>query len=161
MQQKLILIFLFLISFTGFCQQKTTPEVVDFEGVSPLLSATDDKIYIINFWATWCAPCIKEIPYFEQILEKYQDQKVEVILVSLDFAEHLENRVIPFIEKNNIQSQVVVLDDTNSNYWIPLVHPQWSGAIPATLIYHKNHRKFYEKSFTYNELENELKTFLP
>lgn len=161
MRYILVLFFLILVNCLGFSQQKPAPAVVDFEGVSPLLSATDDKIYIINFWATWCAPCIKEIPYFEQIYSNYKHQNVEVILISLDFAEHIERRVIPFMEKNNLQSKVVVLDDTNSNYWIPLVDPQWSGAIPATLIYHKNHRKFYEKSFTYNELENELKTFLP
>lgn len=79
----------------------------------------------------------------------------------MDFAEHLERRVIPFIERNNLLSKVVLLDDTNSNFWIPKVSEHWSGAIPATLIYNKNQRKFYEKSFTYNELENELKTFLP
>jgi hypothetical protein len=68
--------------------------------------------------------------------------------------------LIPFIKKRNLQSEVVLLDDTNENVWIPAINENWSGALPATLIYNKNNRKFYEQSFTYEALENELKTFL-
>lgn len=119
-----------------------------------------DSIYIINFWATWCKPCIKELPAFEKIASDYSDEKVKVLLVSLDFPDKLDGQVIPFIKKNNIQSEVVLLDDPDANSWIPKVSPQWSGAIPATVIYKMDNRKFYEQSFTFEELETELKTYL-
>jgi len=134
--------------------------VYDFEAFAHILEQEDDKIYVVNFWATWCKPCIKELPEFEAIVENYGNQGVEVILVSLDFSEKLKSHVIPFIEEHNLQSKVVLLDDTDSNTWIPKVAEQWSGAIPATIIYSKDSRKFYERTFTYNELETELKTFL-
>ncbi len=134
--------------------------VYDFEAFSHILEQEDDKIYIVNFWATWCKPCIKELPEFEAIGANYADQEVEVILVSLDFSEKLESHVLPFIEEHNLKSRVVLLDDTDSNTWIPKVAEEWSGAIPATIIYSKKERKFYERTFTYNELETELKTFL-
>ena len=124
------------------------------------LQKKNDSIYIINFWATWCKPCIKELPAFEKLASNYSDKKVKLLLVSLDFPDKLESQVIPFIERNNIQSEVVLLDDADANSWIPKVSPQWSGAIPATIIYKKNTRKFYEQSFTFEELEAELKTFL-
>jgi len=136
-------------------------QVYDFDGFEPLLYKNDDKTYIVNFWATWCKPCIKELPYFEEIAAKYKNQNVEVLLVSLDFSEKLETHVIPFIEKHNIKSKVVLLDDVNSNRWIPKVSEMWSGAIPATVIYNNNKREFYEGTFTYEQLETELKTFLP
>lgn len=133
---------------------------LDYNGLKPLLQKEDDKTYIVNFWATWCAPCVKELPYFEEINESYADKNVEVVLVSLDFPDQVEKRLIPFLEKRQLQSKVVLLDDTNENFWINDIDSSWSGAIPATLIYNKSNRKFYEQSFDYTALENELKQFL-
>lgn len=116
--------------------------------------------YVINFWATWCKPCVKELPYFEKIASDYSEKNVKVLLVSLDFPDKIESQVIPFLEKNNIKSEVVLLDDPDANSWIPKVSPNWSGAIPATVIYKNEKRKFYEQSFTFDELENELKLFM-
>ncbi|APY10112.1 thioredoxin [Seonamhaeicola sp. S2-3] len=135
-------------------------EIYDFNGLQPLLNKTDDTVYVINFWATWCAPCVKELPYFEDLYANYKDDNVEVILVSLDFPHQFETKLKPFIKKNKLQAKVVVLDDVDSNSWIPKVNKDWSGSIPATIIYKNDKRSFFEKSFTYNELENELKKFL-
>jgi len=163
----LLVLTLFFFSFKGSEKNNAKPilktqsiPVYNFEGFKHMLNYEDDKTYIINFWATWCKPCVKEMPYFEKIGKNFKDKNVEVILVSLDFPNNLESRVLPFIEKNNLKSRVVLLDDANQNRWIPLVSETWSGAIPATLIYNKNKRTFYEQSFTYEQLLNELKLFL-
>jgi thiol-disulfide isomerase/thioredoxin len=134
--------------------------VLSFESLQPLLQHQNDTTYVVNFWATWCRPCIKELPYFEKVGEMYSDKKVKVLLVSLDFPDKLQKQVIPFIEKNDLKSRVVLLDDPDANSWIPKVSPEWSGAIPATLIYNKENRNFYEKSFTYNELEQAITNVL-
>lgn len=124
------------------------------------LQQKDDKIYVLNFWATWCKPCIKELPAFEQLNAEYKDKNVEVVLVSLDFPQKLESAVVPFINKKGLKSKVVLLDDDDSNRWIPLVDETWSGAIPVTLMVKNGERKFYERPFTFEELETELKTIL-
>lgn len=98
------------------------------------LNKEDDLTYVVNFWATWCKPCVKELPAFEELNTTYKDKKVKVVLASLDFPEKLESHVIPFVAKRNLQSEVVLLDDSDANYWIPAVSKEWSGAIPATLI---------------------------
>lgn len=121
---------------------------------------TTNKTYVINFWATWCKPCIKELPAFEKLNANYKEANVEVVLVSLDFPEKIENGVIPFMEKNNLQSKVVLLDDPDANTWIPKVSPEWSGAIPATVIIRDGKRHFFERTFTYETLEKEIKTVL-
>ena len=128
--------------------------------LKPLLEKNDGKTYIINFWATWCAPCVKELPYFEKINQEYSDKNVEVLLVSLDFPKQVEKKLIPFINKRKLKSEVVLLNDINENVWIKAIDESWSGAIPATIIYNKNNRKFYEQSFDYKTLKNELLTFL-
>ena len=133
-------------------------EVYNFEELERFLDQEKDKTLVVNFWATWCKPCIKELPYFEAAQTKYNDD-IRVILVSLDFPEKLESQLIPFVNKNAIQSQVVLLDDPYENEWIPKVDSTWSGAIPATLIIKGDKRLFYEKLFTQEELEDEILKF--
>ncbi len=128
-------------------------QIYDFDEFSHWLERESDSIYIVNFWATWCAPCVKEIPDFEKLYAKYKTNKVKLLFVSLDFPNQLESRVIPFIDRMDMQAQVVMLDDTRANRWIPLVDEDWTGAIPATLIYNRDFREFYAREITFNELE--------
>lgn len=132
---------------------------VDYEGLETYLQESDAEVHVVNFWATWCKPCIEELPHFEMIRETYRHKDVKVILVSLDFPDQTE-RLTNFIKKHMIQSEVVFLDDGDANSWIPKVDVSWSGAIPATIIFNDQKRSFYEKSFSYKELEKELKLFL-
>ncbi|UCD60805.1 MAG: redoxin domain-containing protein [Flavobacteriaceae bacterium] len=133
--------------------------VYNFDDLETLLNRKDDKIYIINFWATWCAPCIKELPYFEKINRQGEDNNWKVILVSLDMPSMWKSKLIPFIRNKGLQSEVVILDDPDQNSWIPKIDKSWSGAIPATLIYNRTKRKFYEQTFTYEMLNKELREF--
>ena len=133
---------------------------LDFSELNKFLTMENDTTYVVNFWATCCRPCIKELPAFEKLTADYSDRKVKVLLVSLDFPDKIDSQVVPFIEKNNIQSQVLLLDDGDANSWIPKVSEKWSGAIPATLIYNKNTRLFYERSFTFEELQSEINKFI-
>lgn len=135
-------------------------EIVDFEGLRKYLEIKDDKTYVLNFWATWCAPCVKELPHFERLNDETSDDDVEVILVSLDFPSKYESNLKPYIIKKNLKSKVIALDDADSNTWIPKISEDWSGAIPATLIYNKSKKQFYEGSFTYKELQDAVKPYL-
>ena len=133
----------------------------DFAGLEPIFEKRDDNIYVINFWATWCKPCVAELPYFEQLHEDYRDSHVKVVLVSLDFPHQIESKLLPFIQDNKIQSEVVLLDDPDANAWIDAVDRSWSGAIPATLVYNRSLRQFYEQSFhSYSELESIVKPLI-
>jgi len=135
-------------------------EIYNFEGIEKFFKTETDKTYVINFWATWCAPCIKELPHFEALNTNYKSKNVEVILVSLDFPKAYEKKLKPFVIKHKLKSKVIALNDTNSNYWIPKVSEEWSGAIPATIIFNKDKRQFYERTFNYKELINEVEQFL-
>lgn len=159
---KNIIQFILVIAFVVGCsaQKEESLAIYDYKGLKPLLEKSDNKTYVVNFWATWCKPCVKELPAFEKLNKEYSAKNVEVILVSLDFSSQIESALKPFIKKENLQSKVVVLDDADQNTWIPQISKKWSGAIPATLIYNKNKRAFFERSFTYEELQNELENFI-
>jgi thiol-disulfide isomerase/thioredoxin len=135
-------------------------DVYNYDGLDPLINIKDDNVHVVNFWATWCAPCVKELPYFESINETYKDKGVDVLLVSLDFPKNYDSKLIPFIKKYEVKSKVIAFDDIDQNRWIPAIHKDWSGAIPATIIYQGDKRQFYERSFTKEELEIEILRFL-
>ena len=155
-------ITLFFISLLCSCKNEeiTFVQSYTYNELKTLLEKNDGKTYVINFWATWCAPCVKELPAFEKINKEYATKNVTVILVSLDFPKQVAKRLIPFINKKKLQSKVVLLNDINENFWIKAIDSTWSGAIPATIIYNGKDRKFYEQSFDYDQLETELQPFL-
>jgi len=147
------LLFILVIFFIGaHMQAQNIPVYDEFEDYQFLLEKNNDTTYIINFWATYCAPCVKEMPVFRKLEKDYSDKPVKIILTSLDFGSNATERVRRFMNKHNIRSEVVILDDPNSNSWIDKVSPRWSGALPATLIYNSNSNVFYELTFTYEEL---------
>jgi thiol-disulfide isomerase/thioredoxin len=162
MKEKFLVLTL-ILSFLGstFAQEANDLKVFDFEELQEYLPGDENQLVILNFWATWCKPCVKEMPYFQELSEKYaSDESVLVILVSLDMESQLESRLIPFMKKHKLHPDVVVLDDPDANRWIDRVDPSWSGAIPATLFYKGDRRKFFQQSFhSVKELETIIQTF--
>lgn len=151
-------LFFVLLSITGYCDaQITVYDRFDDMEAAIMTNLSPDTTYVINFWATWCGPCVKELPYFEELNALYDGQPFKMILVSLDDPKQLESKVIPFLTKNKIESKVVLLADGKANSWIDKVDPSWSGAIPITLILRGNQKKFYEQEFDSTfELEEEM-----
>jgi thiol-disulfide isomerase/thioredoxin len=118
-----------------------------------------DTIYVINFWATWCKPCVQELPAFDSLNYQSRSTKVKVLLVSLDFSEDIEKKVKPFLLKAGIETECVLLDEINGNDFVEKISPLWSGAIPATLIKSGKQEVFIEKKLSLSELKAHLKNF--
>lgn len=133
--------------------------VTTLDGKTFDLAAQHGKWVIVNFWATWCVPCVQELPGFEQLNEKYATGKVKVLLVSMDFSEDHDTKLIPFLVSKNIRSEVLLLDEVNANYFIPKLDSRWTGSLPCTLIINgpKKIKECYEKKVTFEFLEERLK----
>lgn len=129
-------------------------EDVNGDALEAITSNFNDTTYVVNFWATWCSPCVKEIGYFEELHRQYTSSNVKVILVNLDFPNQVDKRVLPFLKQKEISADVLLMTDLDYNSWIDRVDPGWSGAIPATLIYNKKKRVFLEKELGKDELFN-------
>ena len=111
-----------------------TFEMVYADGKAINMEDLKGKVVFMNFWATWCAPCVKELPYFEKLNQ--ENPNVKVILVSLDFEKQVENKLIPFLKKKKIISTSIYLADKDYNSWLPKIDKNWSGSIPATVIFY-------------------------
>ena len=148
-----------LLATSGFAQQVT---LIKFPELQKRLTRPTDTTYVINFWATWCAPCVKELPYFEQVRTACANQKVKVLLVSLDYASQLDKKVTPFVQQRGLKSEVVLLNEPDPNDWLAQVDAKWSGALPFTLIVNNKtkRRATFEHELSQTELIAELQRFL-
>ncbi|MCF8331565.1 MAG: TlpA family protein disulfide reductase [Bacteroidales bacterium] len=149
----LIIIILFSVINSKAQDIKT----VNFDDIETVFYKTDDTVRVINFWATWCIPCVEEMPYFTKAEQQYSDKKVKFIYVSLDFPRYLETKVIPFVKKHNMNGRLFLLDDPDANQWISQVDSRWSGALPATVVYRREQKTFKEGGITYKELNEFIK----
>jgi len=127
---------------------------VDSNVLQAITHNFNDTTYVVNFWATWCSPCVKEIGYFEELHRQYASGNLKVILVSLDFPNQADKRLVPFLKEKDISADVLLMTDLDYNSWIDRIDPQWSGAIPATLIFNSERRVFLEKELSRDELFN-------
>ena len=145
-------VLLSLLSLSPANAQKAT--VFKLDALQKILNTKSEQIQVINFWATWCAPCIKELPLLEQLNTQNQ-LNAKITLINLDYGDKLD-KVNAFIERKNIRSEVLLLDEVDYDSWIDKVDKSWSGAIPATLIINPKtgQRRFVEKELKEGELEN-------
>lgn len=136
-------------------------QVVNYDELKPLLHSKSDTTYVVNFWATWCAPCVQELPFFFELDSIYHDQPFKLILVSLDFKKDYIRKLEPFVRERKMEEHVVVLEDNRANFWIGDINTEWSGAIPATMVYRGEQRVFFERTFHHaDELNDIVKPFL-
>lgn len=167
--KKFIGICTFLLTFTS-CDKKTEtavekPQVIelstDYNSVFNQFTKQNDTLYVVNFWATWCMPCVEELPDFMKVNDEFKSDKFKMILVSLDKASDFETKVKDYLKTNNISPDVYVLtDNKRMNEWIPKINKSWSGAIPATAIYKNGKQVFFtEGKISYADLKSTINKF--
>lgn len=152
----LLLLFPMMLSFSD------KPAIVKADDLLKRYTNNSDTTYVVNFWATWCDPCVKELPDFEKLNEVYKNKKVKVILVSIDFLNDYDSRLIPFVEKKKMKSEIMLLNESKPEIFINKINPRWQGSIPSTMIINNQQKysDFFEKPLTYEFLEMKMKALV-
>ncbi len=156
---RIILVAMFFSScVTSFSQEIKSIKITELEK----MIAESSTPLIINFWATWCKPCIEEIPYFQAEAATHKADSLQLLLVSLDMKGMYPKGLSSFVKKRKINATVVFLDETNADYFCPKVDEKWSGAIPASLFVNNRtgYRKFVEDQLSEEELKKEIMAIL-
>ena len=151
---KFFIFVLFAFSVSGYSQNV---KLLNIDQLNERIKNGKDSTYVVNFWATWCAPCIKELPHFEKLNAEFKAEKLAVLLVSVDFKSKLKSAVIPFVKRKNMKSEVFLLNESSPQEYIDRIDKSWSGSIPATLFIKGDKRTFIESEFTYEQLLTEYK----
>ena len=149
---RLIVLSVFFLSFSAKAQDLITFQ--NFEELNAYIQNNSGKPLVVNFWATWCAPCVKELPYFQKLHQ--ENPNVKVVTVSLDFDKQVESKLKPFLKKKNYSFVTTYMADKKFNNWISKVDENWSGAIPATWIINGNKGVFVEQEFASFEELNQF-----
>ncbi|MXV15317.1 TlpA disulfide reductase family protein [Hufsiella ginkgonis] len=120
-----------------------------------------DTVYVVNFWATWCVPCVKELPEFEKFREDHKDQPLKLLLVSMDYESKVKSAVMPFARRQKLKAEILIASRKNEQGFIDAIDKGWSGSLPGTLIVNnaKAVRKFFEKPLTHEELNTLYQTY--
>lgn len=153
-----ISILLLLSLVTAFGQEIKSVKITELEKTI----AESKGPLIINFWATYCVPCIEEIPYFQEEAQKHAKDGVQLLLVSLDLKSYYPDKLKAFVKKRQFTAPMVWLNETNADYFCPRIDPKFSGSLPATLFINNKtgYRKFLESEISRDELKKEIMAIL-
>ena len=152
------LLFIFPLMLNAQVQSEVS--LIKYEDLEKHFQQSKDKFVVVNFWATTCAPCVKELPHFTEVNKEYsQNSDFKMLLVSLDMARDKE-KVLNFIKTKNLNAEVVILDDVKRmNTWIPRFQKDWEGEIPVTLFYKNGEKVFFNNGeMSLQELKTAIDT---
>ncbi|WP_118953302.1 TlpA family protein disulfide reductase [Taibaiella helva] len=161
MKKRLLLPVLFFFAglYTAHAQKIASYNAED------LVARTADKdtLYIVNFWATWCVPCVKELPAFNMVHDLYKDKPVKVLLVSFDFKEQYPVKLQSWVAKKKLRPEVAWFNETNPTSYIPKIAPEWEGGLPATLLINNKtgEKKLHPDEISVDELKSWIDKQLP
>lgn len=157
MRHILLILFVTVTGFGAFAQQRQVVDLYSLQQYQKRVLQENDTLYVVNFWATWCPPCVKELPFFKDLSKEYAERPIKFILISLDPKDNLEQTEV-FLQKKKIAIETHILSAGDPNQWINTLEPSWQGSIPATFLYQKGSKvSFKEISFTHKK---DLESFI-
>jgi thiol-disulfide isomerase/thioredoxin len=126
------------VALTAFQNDKLIP--VDEAGYASMVAAQKGKVLLVNFWATWCQPCRKEMPALAKLAAKLQPKGFVLATVSADEPED-EASARAFVRQSGIKGPSYLKQAKNDDKFIASLDPKWSGALPALALYDRTGKK--------------------
>lgn len=156
---KSILLILLMLFSAIFVNAQKVRRIKAAELKSYVQNST--KPQILNFWASWCAPCMEEMPSLLAMARQYGDS-LELVLISLDFKTAFPDKLNSFVSSKKLAGTQYWLDESDADYFCPLIDSTWTGAIPATLFINQStgHRYFAEKQLSSSEIDAAVKDLM-
>lgn len=156
-------VFLLCLLFPLYPLRAQQVEVLTFPELRERLETGGDTLTVVNFWATWCKPCVEELPGFLAVEDSLRQLPLRFLFLSFDFLREKDRALLDFINTRNIRSRILLFRSQGDNGWMEEVSPQWQGAIPATWFYRASDHlsRFHEGALQKDELLIRIKSYLP
>ena len=126
-----------IIDSAAINKSKNTFAELNQEQLASLLSAKkNDTLYVTNFFATWCPPCMREIPHFVEKMKELKGKPVKFTFVSVDAKEDWNTKVSDFADEYDLRKNVVLFDASmiSPDYFTKITKTWDGGSIPFTVI---------------------------
>lgn len=150
-------IFVLALSYDRNTKEVYVEKIESFKEIENIFNKDNDTTYIINFWATTCPPCLKELPLFEELRTNFSDKELKIFLINIDDENRYEKSVKPYVQKLKLENKVYALVDNDYTDWTGKVNQNWYGSLPYTVIYKGSKRKFFFGAFeNEQQLEKEI-----
>ncbi|MGB2869814.1 MAG: TlpA family protein disulfide reductase [Bacteroidota bacterium] len=139
---------------------KVVVESLNEEKFRKLIKERNGKILLLNVWATWCAPCVEEFPDLVRLHNESEGSSVEVVVLSIDEPEDVQQKIIPFLKQHHATMKAYVKGFKKDDALIDALNKNWSGAVPATFLYdtNGNQRSFLVGKRSLEQFKKELAT---
>ena len=159
---KLFLLILTVFIFTRVSLSQDIQKLSSVSQLDSIKSVSKGYVTLVNFWATWCKPCVQEFPELIRLYNDYKNNQFRIIFVSLDAPGEINTKVKPFLAENQVDFTTYFSDFVNSDDLMNYFDSNWDGAIPTTFIYDKNGnlKSGYIGSHDYNFFQTEIVRYL-
>lgn len=126
-------LFFLVIAPTNFSQKLPEWNEMNINGSEKISS---DRNEVIHFFATWCKPCMQELPIFDTLRTMYSSEKLELTFVCMDLKN--SKKMKKKINKLNLPGHIYYLEPTQKS--VQSINPNWKGELPASIIYLPNNK---------------------
>lgn len=154
---KKLLVIIIVISSLLSAQNKKDINIIPISKIEleNLINEREGKNLLINIWATWCIPCREEFPDLVKIYKNYKNE-LDVIAISVDYAEEIDSKIKPFLDENMVQFPVYISGFAKDEELIQFINEKWNGALPGTFVFDKNglQIKFFEGKQSYESFSS-------
>lgn len=127
-------------------------ETIDLDGVAKLAKNDSDDLLLINLWATWCGPCVAELPEFVEMNRMYRGRDFKLITISLDDLD-AQSKALEVLTQHHVSATNYLLDAENRDAFAEALDPQWPGPVPYTLLIAPGGKVLYRHTGEIDPLE--------
>ena len=161
MKQFFIAILACLI-LAGLTHGQDIKPISKTDDIKSIMDANKGKVVLLNFWATWCKPCVKEFPDLVKLQNNYKDKGFVLVFISADMPEEIKSKVTPFLNQEKVDFTTYYIGSDKPEDIINYVDKDWQGAIPSTYIYDKegNVKTSILGTKSYEQFESEITKYL-
>lgn len=151
-----------LLFFTLTLQSQEVKTITSTDEYKELLDNSKGKVVLVNFWATWCPPCVKEFPELVKLYNDYKSKDFVLLFISLDDKSEYDSKLLPFLKKQGVDFTSYFGNFSNPETIMNYVDKSWQGEIPFTGIYNKDGilSKTMMGNKTYEQFETEIKKYM-
>ncbi|MBE2219162.1 MAG: TlpA family protein disulfide reductase [Ignavibacteria bacterium] len=151
-------LFFAIVCYYGTAYSQDVTMITTPEEMKAVIEANKGSVILVNFWATWCPPCVKEFPDIMKLNKEYSDKGLKLIFVSLDDASETESKLKPFLQKQGVDFVTYQGIFPKPEDLTDVIDKSWGGEIPVTYFYDKEGKKSasFSGSKKYEEFEKEV-----